>query len=148
MLLILKIKNFHHSHTVCFLVMLKCCFRPSAKVLLPSFNIPNVWGIRCARYFLWDGSSKSILKWLCFCYFFYFSPLIEVLPWKPHWSIIRKQHWSLIKSIVGLSSLGRPRPLCILSHREGNVVLFFLRILIPHLSNCCKTQEVFSILFL
>lgn len=127
--------------------MLKCCFRPSAKVLLPSFNIPNVWGIRCARYFLWDGSSKSILKWLCFCYFFYFSPLIEVLPWKPHWSIIRKQLWSLIKSIVGLSSLGRPRPLCILSHIEGNVVLFFLGALDHTWAIVAKHRKTFPFCF-
>ena len=37
----------------------------SPKVILPSSNIPKVWGIRCARQFPWGSSCDSILKWLC-----------------------------------------------------------------------------------
>lgn len=44
-------------------------FWPSPKVVLPSSNIPKVWGVRHARQFPWDGSSDSILKWFHLYYF-------------------------------------------------------------------------------
>lgn len=47
----------------------QCHFRPSPHVILSSFDIPKVWGVRCARQLLWDGSSNSLLKWLHLYYF-------------------------------------------------------------------------------
>lgn len=40
------------------------CPGPNPNVILPCFSILKIWGIKCARRFLWHGSSSSILKWL------------------------------------------------------------------------------------
>lgn len=58
------------SHYNCFIIFAdislraQCYFSPSAKVILPCFNILKIQGIKCARQFLWCDSSSSILKWL------------------------------------------------------------------------------------
>ena len=75
--------------------------------------------MRHARQFLWNGSSGFIFKWLhLFTNLYIFSLLIKIFP--------RKQHWSVMKSIIGPPLADGSFLVCRFPLR-GKVVCFFLR---------------------
>lgn len=66
MLIFKNIFNFQSGSYNEQLFGIQCCFRPSPKVILLNFNIPNV--AKRNKKFPWDVSSDSILKWLSLYY--------------------------------------------------------------------------------
>lgn len=96
----------------------KCCFRPSPNVILPGFNIPEVWG---RKQFLCDGSYNSIWKRLHLYYYLY--------PWRASRTMSVKsghlEDWQAKLSVTQLCQLSSHPELalglCQRTHRKGHV---------------------------